>query len=135
MANLIFPAYSTIATEAVAYALTSLDNDLELSARSTTITVAGEEAGEAAPQYSVTLSAPAGMMCHITLAFDTPAGGVAPAGCQVKFKGEDGTDATPIAFTDANDEVTLLSLGDKKFLQVEVGALGIDPRNDVIGGA
>lgn len=134
MSNLIFPAYSTIATEAVAYALTSLDNDLELSARSTTITVAGEVAGEAAPVYTVNISAPAGMMCHIKLAFNTPAGGVAPASCTLSYKDEDDAADTTV-FTAADDEITFLSLGDKKFLQVEVGALGIDPKNDVIGGA
>jgi len=134
MANLIFPAYSTIATEAVAYALTSLDNDLDLTARATTITVAGEVAEAAAPAYTVNISAPAGMMCHIKLAFDTPTDGVDPATCTLKYKGEDDADATTV-FSAANDEITFLSLGDHKFLQVEVGALGIDPKNDVIAGA
>lgn len=132
MANLIFPAYSTTATEAVAYALTSLDNDLDLTARATTITVAGEVTGETAPVYTATISAPAGMMCHIKLAFDTPASGVAPASCTIKYKDQDEADATAV-FTAAADEITLLSLGDKKFLPVAAaGALGIQGKDAVI---
>ena len=132
MANLIFPAYSTIATEAVAYALTSLNNDLDLTARATTITVAGEITGETAPAYTATISAPAGMMCYIKLAFDTPASGVDPASCTIKYKDQDDADATAV-FTDAADEITLLSLGDKKFLPVAAaGALGIQGKDAVI---
>ena len=132
MANLIFPAYSTIATEAVAYALTSLDNDLDLTARSTTITVAGEESGEDAPVYTVNISAPAGMMCHIKLAFDTPGSGVDPASCTLKYKDQDDAAATTV-FTAADDEITLLSLGDKKFLPVgAAGVLGIQGKDAVI---
>lgn len=131
MANLIFPAYSTIATEAITYGTSDLVNDLNVTARVTTVTITGTAADTTALTYEATLKAAAGMVLLVKLAKSTPTGGVAATSLTVKYLDEDGDDATKV-MTAADDEFTFLSLGDGKFLPYTAAIDGVIGKDETI---